>query len=56
MNDELQQIEQSVNRFVGKPLARLVYGVKLVTTWSLRNTVRGGSWVRERWAAMRTAE
>jgi hypothetical protein len=54
MNEELQQIETAVNSFVTKPLARLVYGLKIVTRWGIHNAVRGGSWVRQRWAAMRS--
>jgi hypothetical protein len=55
MTSELQRIEESVNSFVGKPLARLVYGLKILTRWGIRNAVRGGSWVPERWAALRSA-
>jgi hypothetical protein len=55
MNSELQHIETSVNRFVAKPLASLVYGLKIVTRWSIRNAVRGGTWLRQRWAALRRA-
>jgi hypothetical protein len=55
MNDELQRIEVSVNRFVGKPLARLVYGLRVFARWTIRNAVRGGSRLRQRWAALRNA-
>jgi hypothetical protein len=55
MNSELQRIEESVNRFVGKPLARLVYGSKILTRWGIPNAVRGGTWLGQRWAALRSA-
>jgi hypothetical protein len=51
MNSELQQIETAVNRFVGKPLAWFFYGLLILAKCG----VRGGSWLRHRWTAYRSA-